>query len=176
MITIQNFMETVNYRITEGSDYLWKCFGDHAYRLDSWDGEHDNGVSVSMVFDRQTQVVYQMDSHDYGPQRSYRWTHPDHVAAHRQEVVEKLGSVDRDVAYDDVKFVEITEARDMLEKSQSIVNHKPYDTRVQVPIDLYDDELFRLMKMAHEQDITLNQLVEQIIARVIETHHASSQL
>ena len=35
--------------------------------------------------------------------------------------------------------------------------------RVNVDIDLNDEELFTLMKMAHERDITLNQLVNNII-------------
>jgi len=37
-----------------------------------------------------------------------------------------------------------------------------------VPLDLADDELFRLMTLAHERDITLNQMVEQILREVIE--------
>jgi hypothetical protein len=38
-----------------------------------------------------------------------------------------------------------------------------YDTRVSVPIDLSDDGMFTLMKMAHERDITFNQMVEQVL-------------
>jgi predicted DNA-binding ribbon-helix-helix protein len=37
------------------------------------------------------------------------------------------------------------------------------DNRVDVPIELTDDDWYTLMKMAHERDITLNQLVEQIL-------------
>lgn len=42
------------------------------------------------------------------------------------------------------------------------------DNRVTVEIDLEDDLLFKLMLMAHEQDITLNQLVEKILQEFIE--------
>ena len=34
---------------------------------------------------------------------------------------------------------------------------------VEVPIDLSDDEWLVLFRMAHEQDITLNQLVDKIL-------------
>jgi len=42
------------------------------------------------------------------------------------------------------------------------------DNRVDVPIELTDDDWYTLMKMAHERDITLNQLVEQILTLEIE--------
>jgi predicted DNA-binding ribbon-helix-helix protein len=37
------------------------------------------------------------------------------------------------------------------------------DNRVDVPIELTDEDWYNLMKIAHERDITLNQLVEQIL-------------
>ena len=37
-----------------------------------------------------------------------------------------------------------------------------------VEIDVDDETLFKVMKMAHEQDITLNQLVENILREEIE--------
>jgi predicted DNA-binding ribbon-helix-helix protein len=42
------------------------------------------------------------------------------------------------------------------------------DGRVEVPIDLTDDEFLRLAKMAHERDITFNQLVEEILQSEID--------
>jgi predicted DNA-binding ribbon-helix-helix protein len=37
------------------------------------------------------------------------------------------------------------------------------DSRVDVPIELTDEQWYSLMKIAHERDITLNQLVEEIL-------------
>jgi predicted HicB family RNase H-like nuclease len=37
------------------------------------------------------------------------------------------------------------------------------DNRVSIEIDLEEEMLYQLMLLAHEQDITLNQLVEQIL-------------
>lgn len=39
-----------------------------------------------------------------------------------------------------------------------------------VEIELDDAELFRLMQLAHEQDITLNQLINQILQRVVDSY------
>jgi len=41
MITLKQWMEVVNYRITEGSQFQWECYGSHAYTLDSWNGDID---------------------------------------------------------------------------------------------------------------------------------------
>jgi predicted HicB family RNase H-like nuclease len=43
------------------------------------------------------------------------------------------------------------------------------DNRKEVELDLPDSELFDLMLMAHNQDITLNQLVENILREYIDT-------
>ena len=40
--------------------------------------------------------------------------------------------------------------------------------RTTIQIDLEDELLFQLMLRAHEQDITLNQLVENILREFIE--------
>lgn len=42
------------------------------------------------------------------------------------------------------------------------------DNRATVEIELDNDLLFQLMLMAHERDITLNQLVEQILRDYID--------
>ena len=178
MITVKDFMETVDYKITEGSEYLWKCFGDKAFRLDYWTGavytyneqpdSADPNCTVSMVFDTVTQVVYQLEAHDYTDERSYRWTNPEFKDSYKAEVKQRLGEEDKDCAYDDVKFIELETTADILRKARAMVLGKKYDTRVEVPIELEDEELFRLMKLAHEQDITLNKLVENVLTRVIE--------
>lgn len=42
------------------------------------------------------------------------------------------------------------------------------DGKVDMELTLEDDLLFELMIRAHQQDITLNQLIENILTRVIE--------
>lgn len=48
---------------------------------------------------------------------------------------------------------------------------EPKPGRVTVEVELDDHEWYELMKMAHERDITLNQLVEQILREFIQEHH-----
>jgi hypothetical protein len=74
-----------------------------------------------------------------------------------------------DQAWDDVDYIDLEADEDFMEKFSAIVNGAKYDTRIQVPLTLDNDQLFMLMKQAHEQDLTLNQYVETILEQLIET-------
>ena len=160
MITIKDFMECVDYRITEGSEYLWKCFGPNAHSLDCWNGDFE-GFSIGIVFDTKNTTVYKFEAHDYNKQNSYRWIHPNYREAHNNE--SKSRGVDIKEAYDDVNFIDIDVADDIIEKATHIVMGIDYDERVQVPLDLPESLMNKLFRIAHDQDITLNELVENIL-------------
>lgn len=160
MITLKDYFELVNYRITEGSEYCWNCYGTHAYRLDYWNEDH-NGHSVSIVFDTRTQTVYEVSVYDYKRDRAYRLVNPNFVDDLRNEAT--MRNIDNKVAWDDVDYVDLEVDQDFIKKCQAIINGEEYDTKVEVPLEIDDDTLFRLMKMAHERDITLNQMVEEIL-------------
>ena len=162
---IKDFMEVTGYRITEGSDFCWSCFGPSAYQLDSWNGEQD-GYSVSIVFDRETQVVYQAHLYDYLHDRSYRWQNPVYSSDYEYEAKER--GINPKEAYDDVNFVDLDVEADFLEKARAVVAGEDYDTRVQIEVEFDDDLMLAAMRMAHELDITFNQLVEKILGEKIE--------
>lgn len=165
MITIKEFMEIVDYKITEGSEYCWNCYGFDAYRLDSWNQEQD-GHTVSIIFDTKTHVVYEATAYDYKRNRAYRMINPDYKAVHDQEAINR--DVDSKQAWDDVNYVDLDTDDDFIQKATAIRAGEDYDTRVSVPLNLPDDELFQLMKLAHERDMTLNQLVEEALQAAID--------
>jgi hypothetical protein len=88
----------------------------------------------------------------------------------------KKRDVDRDQAWDEVNYTELEVDDDFMKKCLAIREGEDYDTRVSVPLTLEDDEMFQLMKMAHEQDITLNQLVENLLRRVVEEQDLRREL
>jgi hypothetical protein len=165
MITLKDFMETVDYRITEGGDYGWNCYGYDAYMLDSWNGEQD-GHSFTIIFDTKTQTVYEVQAHDYVRQRAYRLINPEFKSAHDLEAGQR--DVNLNEAWDDVDYVDLETDEDFLEKAQAIAANEDYDTRVQVPVDFTDDELLTYMTMAHERDMTFNAFVEMALKSAID--------
>ena len=165
MITLKEWMEIVDYRITEGSDYCWHCYGNDVHMLDSWNGEQD-GFSFTVIFDTKTQVVYEVQAHDYVHDRAYRMINPDFQKKNKKEA--KRRDIDKNNAWDDVNYVDIEVDDDFFQKCLSIKAGEDYDTRVSVPMDFSDEELLQYMKLAHEQDITFNQLVERALREAID--------
>jgi hypothetical protein len=86
---------------------------------------------------------------------------PDYKADYDAEVDERGTSANE--AWDDVNYVDLESDDDFIQKGLAIKEGEDYDTRVSVPLDLPDDVLFELMKQAHERDITLNELMEDVI-------------
>lgn len=166
MLTVKEWMEVVNYRITEGSDYTWDCFGNNAYCLDSWNGDFD-GHSFCIIFDTKTQEVYEVQAHDYSRQRAYRMINPNYAPKHMMEVASR--GVE-DVAWEDVAYVDLECDDDFMQKASAIAAGEDYDTRVSMPIDFTDEQLLKYMKLAHERDMTFNQFVEEALREAIEDY------
>lgn len=165
MITLKEWMEIVDYKITEGSDFGWNCYGKDVHMLDSWNGEQD-GHSFTVIFDTKDQTVYEVQAHDYVHNRAYRMINPDFQKKAKKEARKR--DVNKNMAWDDVNYVDLEVDDDFMQKCLSIRAGEDYDTRVSVPLELEDELMFELMKMAHERDITLNEMVEELLRRVID--------
>jgi hypothetical protein len=171
MITMKEWMELVEYRITEGSDYGWQCYGSDAYMLDSWNGEQD-GHSFTIIFDTKDQTVYEVQAHDYVHNRAYRMINEDFAKKNRKEA--KRRDIDRAEAWDNVDYVDLDVDDDFFQKALAIREGEDYDTRVSVPLELDDAAMFQMMRMAHERDLTLNEFVEDVLRKAIEEKEALS--
>lgn len=173
MITMKEWMELVDYRITEGSNYGWQCYGNNVYQMDSWNGNID-GHSFSIIFDTRDQTVYEVQAHDYVHNRAYRMINEDFLKKMKKEA--KRRDVDKDEAWEDVNYIDLEVDDDFIQKCLAIRAGEDYDTRVSIPLDFSDEELLQYMKMAHERDITFNELVEQALRQAIEQHDIEQEL
>jgi len=167
MITMKEWMELVDYKITEGSDYGWACYGPNSYSLDSWNGVHGTGgYSFSIVFSTKSQKVYEVSMCDYTNNRAYRMINPDYVKKHSKEA--KARDVNLNEAWDDVDYVDLDVVDDFIQKALAIRAGEDYDTRIKVPVDFSDTELLQYMKLAHERDMTFNEFVEEALRYALE--------
>ena len=166
MITIKEWMELVDYKITEGSDYCWQCYGPNAYSLDSWNGVHGKGGhSFSITFSTKSQKVYEVSVCDYTNNRAYRMINPKNQEKHRKEA--EVRNVKLNEAWDNCDYIDLDVDDDFIQKCLAIRAGEEYDTRVSVPVDIPDEDLLQYMKLAHERDITFNQLVEEALRHAI---------
>ena len=170
-MTLEQFIKAIGYKITGGSDYGWDCFGPNARYLDSNDDEGGNSTySVHAVFDSVDQTIYVVEAWDYINHREYRWINPDYYKALKKESKKRV--IDFKESLDGQRYIDLDVEEDLLEKIQAIVAGEEYDTRVKVPVDFSDEELLQYMKLAHERDITFNQLVEEALRHAIDEFEA----
>lgn len=167
MITMKEWMELVDYKITEGGDFGWQCYGPNAYCLDSWNGVHGKGgYSFSIVFSTKTQKVYEVSVCDYTNDRAYRMIAEDKQKKHTKEAKEL--EVNLNQAWDDVDYVDLEVDDDFIQKCLAIKDGEDYDTRISVPLDLPDDLLLEAAMNAHRQGITLNDYINNALMELVD--------
>lgn len=170
MITLEDFVKAINYKITGGSEYQWRCYGDNARYLDCSDHEGPGTYSISAIFDSVDQTVYAIELWDYTNDKEYRWINPIWVKDHMKACTEH--EVDCYESCDGRNFIDLDVASDILEKISKVVAGEPYDERVKIEVDFSDEELLQYMKMAHERDMTFNEFVEEALRHAIEEFKA----
>ena len=79
-ITIKDFVSAIEYKIGEGNEYRWDCFGGDASMLD-WVSA-DLSATASIVYDSKTHVVYEMSV--WG-RKIYRWIRPENLKRYKSE-------------------------------------------------------------------------------------------
>ena len=171
---MKEFMELVDHKITEGGDYGWQCFGPNSYQLSHWNGVHGKGGwSANIVFSTRSQKVYTVEVCDYTNDRAYRIINPDYVKKYNKESKDRgeLGNQ----AWDGVDYIDLEVDDDFIQKFLAIKSGEDYDTRVQLPVDFSDEDLLKYMKLAHERDITFNELVTQALTEAIQLHKTNPE-
>jgi len=113
-----------------------------------------------------------VQAHDYVHNRAYRMINPDFRKKNRKEA--KRRDVSKDEAWDDVDYVDLDVDDDFIQKCLAIREGEDYDTRVSIPIDIPDEVLLQYMKLAHERDMTFNQLVEEALQHAIDEYKSGN--
>ncbi len=167
MITTKDFLAAANYKITGGAEFMWSCYGPDARFVDCDSDDTATAMySSSIIFDSVTQVVYEAQVHDNIKGKAYRLMNPDYVTAHIAECQQR--NIPHEIAYDDVRFIDLEVDEDFLEKLAAIVAGEDYEDIIQVPLNLPNDILMALMLEAHRRDITLNALVTEILQDAVD--------
>jgi hypothetical protein len=104
-------LKACKLRIGEGSEFLWKCYPD-AYCVDFY--SKNKKPMGSVTYNTNTSKVYEVivESNVYEDNSiPYRWIDPEFRTAYNEEC--KKRGVDPNVAWDDVKFVDVTSTKDI---------------------------------------------------------------
>jgi len=160
--------EALDHKISGGSEYQWNCWPNAR-----WLDYESDFAHASVVFNCETQEVYTAEindkNNDYKP---YRWLNPIYKQDMLDEAKER--GVNPNQAWDTYYWYDLETCEDWLDKAGAIMRGEDFDPRVQVPINLDKEELFQLMSLAHENDVTLNKMVEIILQQVIDRESVST--
>lgn len=162
-----SFLNAINFKITEGSEFCWKCFGPNARYLDSDSPTTES--SVSCIFDSKTHVVYQADVYDErdDPETvNYTWVNPAYKEAYLQEHAE------RGILPFNENTVELELYSDALSKIAAVVNNTPIDRRITFEVDFGDVSLKNaFLAQAALQSMTPDEYVNVILLDYINSHN-----
>lgn len=173
---INQVMAAANWCALSGSVYYWDCFGPNVriltFEKNQTDGSapvyNDNEVA-DVVYSTTTGQVYKLSVYNQpkfdGDENTwaYTWIDPEvknqYIAECRQRNVVPF------VVWESFVAALVETEDDILQKLHDQVNMRKVDHCIQVPLKLSDKEWYSLMRMAHEKDITLNQLVENTLTK-----------
>jgi hypothetical protein len=154
----------LDHKICGGSEYGWNCWPNARF-LD-YESEY---AHASVVFNSETQEIYTAEINDKADKyKPYRWLNPDYKKVMYAEARQRR--IEANLAWDEVMWCDLETPEDWIEKASAIMRNEDFDDRVQIPLTLDKDELYKLMEMAHERDVTLNKMVEIILEEMILRH------
>jgi hypothetical protein len=117
MISIQDFCNAVHYKFTDGSPFGWSCYGPNVFCLDSYT---DDDYWSTVVFDTVTHVVYESSVVDYKNNFAYRIINPEYKSLVETEF--KNRKLDIDEAFDEIRYTNIENDSEFLEKVRNITS------------------------------------------------------
>lgn len=172
-MNLKQLNQTLDHKITNGSEYQWNCYPDARFLEYESDFAH-----VSVIFNTTNQIVYEVEisiKRDAWPEdmRPYRWLNPDTKDIMIAEA--KQRKIKYRKAWDDVKYIDLDLEVDFLEKAKAIFNGEPFDTRIQMEVDLDDETLLKLAVEAHKRDITINKYIEEVLQAFIDKEKLSTE-
>lgn len=160
---LSEIVQAAKFKITEGSEFLWNCFGNNARYLDFSTKIGNSGASC--VFDADTQQVYKVEIYSSN-NKWYRWIDEDFIQAIKKESA--VRDVDFSQALDDTQWIELDNVEDVFRKTTQVIESGICDDDVTITLDLDRDLLLELSLMAHERNITLNTLIVEVIQNAVD--------
>ena len=167
--------EITNHKITEGSEYCWRCYPDARYL-----NYESDFAYIGVIYSTESQIIYEAEvtikteSWNEVDDKPYRWLNPEYKEIMIAEAKER--KVKWRKAWDNIKWIDLEVEDDWLEKATAMFNGEEFDTRVQIEVNLEDDLILGLAKEAHKRDITLNKMIEVVLQEVIDRHRVNGTM
>lgn len=156
MVRLEDVMKVACYNVCEGSDFLPSCYGV-GLKLFEFAAVDEDEEAVSCIFDPKTQIVHEITF--IAGDVPVKWVSPE-FRVKNSESKTKDGS--RDFAWEGVPWTDMQDLQEIL----GLINdyYKGYENE-QLLISVTPEIELALFKLAHRKDMTVNQVVEDILTK-----------
>lgn len=162
---LEQILPLIEYKISEGTDYLWPCFGEQCWQLSFLDVE---GRELGqLVHNRSGEVLFIAFTYvDNSKYTAYHWVEPECKEAYLKECAKREVDINR---YDsDNLSIELELQEDVFQKLAAIYKMEIFDKRILVSMELPEKTLESLNLMAQENNRTLDDEVNHLLSEYIK--------
>lgn len=160
---MEAYIKAIRYKITNGEEFLWECYGPNARYLESSDDDYH----ISAIFDTETAQIYESSiSSTYSGDIRYRWIDLNYIEACKAEATSR--GVDWMDFSDGQPWHMTDDFDDIIDKISKIPYGEEYDRRVVLTLDLEEDVKEMIETAAALQGITIDEFIERALKAVIE--------
>ena len=165
MIFLNEIIRATNYSNIKPDKYCWDSFGKFA-NLTYIEVENASEEILSFIYDYRTQEVFliHLSTDDT---THYQWVSKNHFEKYNEECIKRGYDVNKVYDDSDIVYINVDDETQILQQISSIFENITANNLSNLDFVLDDDLILPLAKMAHERDITLNQLITEIISNEV---------
>jgi len=156
-MSLHDFFTLFDYKVTEGSDFCWNCFGPNSRFIEL----KYNDIGGCVVFSKLNQEIFQAEVYDEAKNIAYRWMPPqakiDYFAECEKRNVPKME------AWDGCEFVNVDSVSEFSGIVKSLIEGKDPEDDLEVELDLPHNVIVFLALEAHKRNITLNEMINIVL-------------
>jgi hypothetical protein len=166
---LTDFLEAAKYNISNGDEFLWKCFGDNVHVVECTKNKTMYNSGASCYFNKDTQDVYMVEIFTKDD-KWYRWIKAEYISVYEKEC--DIRNIDFEIANQDTgtKWIELDVLDDVYRKVSQVIDAQTCDNEVSISLNLDNETFIKLSMAAHVKGITLNQFMNDVLKEMIETY------
>lgn len=155
---LPQLLEKAHYKVSEGSAFLWTCFGQNCRNIVCSDEDLD--VEMDVVYDCLTAEVYTASISFSAREnmRVYRWINPTYQEAYFNEYFER--DLDPRQYVDDIQYMECEIEDDFVNKVTDAFETGTTDNTIVVSLELDSTSEMLTIEALGDTNGSLEQLVE----------------
>jgi hypothetical protein len=156
MTRLESFFNTFDYKLTEAGKFGWTCW-PNAWHYAA-DSEHGH---ISGIVNPLADIIYEVIVSNHKTGFSYRWLNPEFVGQFKSECLQRR--IGFSEAGEGATYADTESLDDILAKAFAIYNGLKFDERLVINLDMSSADLLRLALAAHEQQVSLNDFIIQVV-------------